>query len=248
MTLSLRGTSENSATNGNDVTLTHPGGIATDDVVYVGYCVRTGDVDLDMSVTTSGYTELADLYADNNRDANLGVFRKKMGETPDSTVVCVGSGNSFEATTAVEHVWDGVDTTTPEDATTTTATAIGDPTAPNGPAITTVTANAVVLTFAAHTDRDDTVTAPSGYGNQVDIGETETRNCMVAMASIAVASPSEEDPQPWTDWTTNAANAWCTATVAIRPAAGGAAVAYVMFPTRMDGIGRGGIFAGNRVQ
>jgi hypothetical protein len=218
MALSLRGTAENSAIDGADVTVTHPGGIATNDVVYVAYAVGHNTSDFDMQVSTAGYSELADLYANDALDGQLGVFRKVQGATPDSTVVCVGTTASTGSAAAVEHVWTGADTTTPEDATTTTATGI-DSGVVDSPAITTVTANAIVLSTGSNANADTTVTAPSGYGNQVDIEGNDSSDCVVMMASIAVVSPAEEDPPAWQDLTTSSFQSWCAATVAIRPAA-----------------------------
>ena len=214
MALSLRGSAENSAISGTDVTVTHPVGTAENDVIYLAYAVGAA-TNINMSVSTAGWTELADLYSNATTDANLGVYRKIMGATPDSTVTVVGTADTADGTAAVEHVWTGADTTTPEDATRTTDTGSGDP---DSPAITTATDNAIILTLACNGDSDTAVTAPTGYSNKIDINAFDTRKATVAIASKSVgAAPVTENPDPWGGWG-GINTGWCAATVAIRPA------------------------------
>ena len=232
MALSLRGIAEISAIDGADVTLTHPVGIAENDVVYIGHGV--GDaLDITITIVTTGYTQLTEVYsADSASAGNLAIWRKRMGATPDSTAVCDGSGSALSGTVAVEHVWIGVDTTTSEDATTTTAIGEADVSAPNSPEIVTVTANAIVLSIAEIAQTDTTVTAPSGYSNQVDINASESHDQTVGISSILVVSPGAENPAAWTNFATTAGRGWCAATVAIRPAAAGAAVEGILYGPR----------------
>lgn len=247
MALTFVGSAEAENAGGGDVTVTLPGGIATDDVVYVA-AGQGSQADLDVVMNTSGYTELADLYYNaSGEDSNLGVFRKIMGATPDSSYTIAGTGDATNEANSMCHVWSGADTSTPEDVTPTTATGDGSVSAPDGPAITPVTSNTIVLTLVNQSNFDSTVTAPTGYGNQIDEATGGGDESTTGIASIAVGTPAEEDPGVW-DMTISANEGWCAVTVAIRPATGGAAVAYVMFPPRMDGLGRGGIFPGNRVQ
>jgi len=216
MALVLRGVAENSAANGANVTVTHPGGVAAGDVVYFAYAIGDNDnVDQNMAMVTAGYTELADLFKQrpaSNDDSDLGVYRKIMGGTPDSTAVGTGLGGTDASVAAVEQVWTGADQTTPEDATTTTGTSLD---ATQSPAIVTATANAIVLTIVGATLQDTTVTAPTGYSDQVDRDQLDTTNVTLGMASKLVASPGTETPGAWTTWTSGAA---CMATVAIMPA------------------------------
>jgi len=238
MALSFVGSAEGSSANGGDVTLTHPGTIAEDDVVYVGHGVATGIGDYDVSVSTGGYTELADIFETDGLNANLGIFRKIMPVTPDSTVVCVGTGGSGDSTAAVEHVWRGADQTTPEDATTTTATGV-DVTNPDSPAIVTATANAIVLTIGAGTINDASVTMPTGYSNQVDANGNDNSDVTVGMASKSVSSPGTENPAAWTGFTDpGALCCWAAGTVAIRPAGGAVVVGPGRYP-RLFHPGRG---------
>lgn len=221
MALTLRGVAENSALNGGDVVVTLPGGTAENDIVIFAYSIGQNS-DIAMSVSTAGYTQIADLYADDSNDSNLGVFWKRMGASPDTTVTGVGDGTASSAVAGVCQVWTGVDTVTALDATTTTATGINDA-VPDSPSITTVTANAVVISIGCGSvvPGDTSVTAPSGYSNQVDIKSDDTRSTTLGMASKLVASPGAEDPAAWTTWSVSgsSADSMCAATVALRPAA-----------------------------
>src|SRR3990172_4171119 len=224
MALSLRGTAEAFAIDGGDITITHPVGIDEDDVVYLAYTLSTVSVgDFDMAITTSGYTELGEVYFEDTVPVNFAVFRKIMGITPDSTAVCDGNDVITDSLTAVEHVWTGVDIITPEDATTEITGGI-DGSVPDSPPIITVTANAIVISFGGSSIGDISVDAPSGYSNQVDINSDDNRDSTCAAASILVVSPGTEDPGAWINWTDNNATCRGAATVAIRPAAGEAPV------------------------
>lgn len=219
MAITLRGTTSGNSISA-DVTLTHPGGIAENDVVYVSAMSTTlFGSDLNMAMVTTGYTELADLYANDAQDTNFGVFRKRMGATPDSTAVVDYVGSVFsDNLDAVEHVLIGVDTTTSEDATTTTATGIDSGT-PNPPSITTATANAWVLACAGSTEGDAVSNPPTNYINLIDIQNASTNNVM--MASREITSPGAEDPGTYADIVGGTDDSWCAATVAVRPAATG---------------------------
>lgn len=220
MALSFRGSAEGSASDGEDVTATMPGGTAEGDVVYAALGIASV-TNIDMSMDTSGYTELADVAASGS---NLGVFRKIMGASPDASAVGNGDGAAGHGVGIVIHVWTGANQATPEDATTTTGTDTAS--AVDGPSITTVTANAIVLSCFCADDDDTTVTVPSGYGNGVDVAVNTTQDITVGMASILQAAAGAQNPGAWG---ISAAD-WSAATVAIRPAVvGGAHRFFVMF-------------------
>lgn len=219
MALSFVGSAEASAASGASVTVTHPGTIAADDVVYFCFSVVAAS-DLALSMSTAGYTQLAQLYANDTDDANLLITRKKMPATPDSTAVTTGGLGSVSCQ-ACEHVWRGQDLTTPEDATTTTATGIDSATA-NSPSITTATANAVVLTMIGATALDAAITAPTNYINQVDISlDSGDKDGLAGIASRSIASPAAENPAAWTNIATTSNDSWAAVSVAIRPAGAG---------------------------
>jgi hypothetical protein len=223
MALSIVGTPPEGSADGANITLNLPGTIADGDVVYVGYAGGTNaNTNANMAMVTGSYQELCDLFGSNptDRDVNLGVFRKRMSGTPDSTAVTTATAGAGSANVAVAHVWRGVDASTPEDATTTTVERAGDTTPVNTPSIVTVTDGAVVLTIGASPGGSlFTPTAPSGYGNLQTINlNASGAGCTIAIASKEVASHGTEDPGDWGSWAVGAVDAVAGATVAIRPA------------------------------
>lgn len=110
------------------------------------------------AVMSPAATLIADLYANNNNDANLGAscfFYD--GSTSTVTV------NSVNAAIAALQVWRGADRITPLDATPVTAVN-GTTNAINPAAITPVTANAAVLVGALiATETAGTVSNPTGF-------------------------------------------------------------------------------------
>lgn len=178
-------------------------GLLENDVVYVGFA---SSINTDVA-TPAGWTQVTTVSAGAN-NAHLQVFRKKMGAVPDASIVFA----AFDE----EHVGvavglRGVDQTTPEDATTTTANSASAG-APDSPSITTVTPGAWVLSFGCAEVSDASVTAPAGYENKVDINHT---NITVMCATKNISSPGAEDPAAWTDVS---GASWCAASVAVRPA------------------------------
>lgn len=197
------------------------GGIASSpaagDLVLVGTAfVSTADGN--PGVSTSGYTELCDLYANDNRDCNLSVNWKIMGATPDTSVTCLGSGSGTSGAAGIAYVWRYVDQTTPIDVTTTTATGTNSA-VPNPPSITPTTGGAMLTVVGAGTGAatDTAVTVPTGFGNAahatVDPGDAIVLN----MCSKQWTGNGAEDPAAYTGWTTSTSDSWCAATVAIRP-------------------------------
>ena len=194
------------------------GAVTSGDLVIVatGF-VQTSN--LNPGVSTAGYTEVADLYQNDSRDANFSVNWKVMGGTPDTAVNCLGSGSATNGTVCIAHVWRNADPTTPIDVTRTTAQS-NNSAIPNSPAITPVTAGAVVLSLGLGTGAaaDNAVAAPSGYGNQMDMSVDPGNAVTVGIASKAWSGSGLEDPAAWTNWTTSTADSWAAVTLAIRPA------------------------------
>ncbi len=214
MSLTFVGSGSAQETGGNDVTLSLPGEIAEGDVVYVAVMtVRgSGSTDIDVAMTTAGYTELADIFSDDTEDTHLGVFRKVMGAVPDTTAVVTGSGDANDVV-AVFHVWRGADPTTPEDVSAGTASSTNGGT-PNPPAVTTFTNGAVVLAIGGSTEPDFVSTAPTGYSNLVDL---QAGNTNVMMSSKVITTAAAEDPGAYTEVVGDVSDSWAAVTVAIRP-------------------------------
>lgn len=173
----------------------------------------------DPGVGTAGYTEEADLYQNDTRDANFSINWKIMTSSPDSSVSCNGSGSASNGSVCVVHVWRGVDQGTPMDATVTTAQS-NNASNPNSPSINPTTSGAVAISAGLGTMAavDNAVTAPTGYSNQADISVDPGSAATVGIASKAWSGSGAEDPAAWTNFTTTTSDSWAAVTVALRPA------------------------------
>jgi hypothetical protein len=210
MAISLVGTVTGGAANGADVTLTLPGGIAENDLVCV-FGGFIGDATPKPGVSTSGYTE--------NTDGAAYTFSyKKMGVSPDTSVVCSGNADSNTAVAYLAMVFRGVDTSTPIDATTVFATGT-DAGSPNSGSITTVTDGAAVITVGFTPSQDTTITAPTGYGDTTNANFSDVIPYTVGAAWKVVATAGATNPDPWSGWSNG--GEWVALTVALRPSASG---------------------------
>ena len=224
--ISFVGSAENSAANWADVTVTLPA-MSQNDLVICSYSIGDNDgVNFDMAMVTTGYTEVADLFADDTQDVSLGVFWKVMGATPDPTAVADGLGGTDAAVAAVCMVFRGVDTGTPMDVAATTATAL-DTMHPNPPSIDWVTANTwtVIAGASGHTLAGaGTYTFPANYTtNAIDRGADDTSDTTVGMG-YRTAPADPEDPGVMTHSGTDSASfSWGAATLALREAPPGPA-------------------------
>jgi len=198
------------------------GGIAAapgpgDVVIVVHGCIGTGDVD----PSVSGYTELTELYANDDVDANVAVAWKIMGPTPDTSVTVFQDGTSSNGHATAIHVWRGAHQTTPFNVTTTTATGTNSD-KPDSPTITPTTAGSMVLSVGLGA-QDDTVAAtlvaPTGYTDNdfVSKGDGSTRSAIAVIASKAWVSGAE-DPDAWTGGEVDTSNSWVAATLVLQPA------------------------------
>lgn len=174
--------------------------------------------------TTTGYTEIADLYSNDTRDANLSVAYKFMGATPDTSCTVAGSGSTTNGAVAVAHVWRNVDQTTPMDVTAVPSSGAASPningSIPDAPAITPVSAGAVVVAIGGGTSASvlTGTAAPTGYSNfkvaQVDPGSAFN----IFVASKAWSGSGAEDPAAFAGTGTSTSDSWAALTLALRPA------------------------------
>lgn len=213
MAISLVGVAEGANIDGADVTISLPAGLQQNDLVCVfGGFNRPAQ---NAGVSTSGYTE--DTQVSNTSNTTAFSY-KKMGASPDTSVTCLNSGNTQDAAAYVVMAFRGVDTTTPIDAATVTTS--GNLSQPNSASITTVTDGAAVISFVIGNVNDTTVTAPTGYGDQVDVTQSDTKSATTGGAWKAISSHGAENPAGWTNFTTTTI-VWDAYTVALRPAAAG---------------------------
>ena len=214
ISLVIGGAVVGTALGGANVTLTLPA-LQSGDVVYIAGGFNSFDDDPD--VLTSGFTLLSSLFSVN---ANFGLWRKVMGIVPDAEVICLGQNGAGQSSGYAAFCLRGVDQTTSEDvATTSDFVSPGITTSPVNAPITTVTPSAWVLVFAGSVIDDPDVTAPAGYGNQVNgsSGGVVPR-FTIGAATKNIALAGTETPAGWGNW---ANSTWSAFTVAVRPADGG---------------------------
>lgn len=198
---------------------------AAGDLVIVGYGEAAGgDAVLSGRISTSGYSLITELYSNDSQDSNLAVFRKFMGDTPDSNISVIGSTSTNSAVTVNIQVWRGVDTTTPLDPTTTTATGINTGYA-NPAAITPAAAGNVIALFAntatSNNDSSTYSTASTSYMTnfrQVARAGNSYRSIGGSGYVTGQSAGVSYDPAAWTVLSDSVGYSWCAATLALRPA------------------------------
>lgn len=210
--------------NGANATLTLPGGTAADDLVIVSYGNADADnADLNMVMVTSGYTEVADLFSNDTFDANMGVYWKVMGGTPDTEAVADNIGGADTDTPAVCMVFRGVDTTTPMDVAPATAQAQLNTFHPNPPSVNHNNPSGVWTVIAgsnAHNLGDLTFTFPTGYTiDAVQSSGNDTADGVVGMGYNSGPSDPEDPGVITSSGTDSTSFAWVATTLALRPVA-----------------------------
>lgn len=170
----------------------------------------------DRNLAASGYTEIADLYANDTADANLGVFRKTMGALPDSQVSLTAFA---EENAAVVHVWRNADLVTPMDVAAVTFSGT-DGGVPNPPTITPVTEGAVILAIGH-------AAAPTGVGAELTHADLDnlqstlldgvTYGNMIAMGSVEWPGDGAYNPAAFGGGTSNTGASRASVTLALRP-------------------------------
>ena len=195
---------------------------AVDDLVILAFAVANDDtaVDLNLTVTTAGYTELADLFSDDAvQDTNLAVFWKRMGNPPDTSVDVGQTFDIGNAGAVAVHVWRGAHSVTPIDVTTTTATGVNTVLA-DPPSITPANPGAVIIVVGAGSHYGGVATfTHSGLSNVVSAGSNDNEDITVAIGYYASWASGAYNPAAFTFSSGDSADySWCAATIAIRRA------------------------------
>ena len=199
----------------------------------IGTAADTGDLLLVISgwastvnanpgVSTPGFTEVADLYANGTNDANMSVAYMLITGAVPSFIGVNSSGSSANGSCGLMMVFRGVDPATPLDVATTTATGTGNSTG-NPPAITPATTGAAIVaaSLMAATNAG-TFSAASGYtlGGTLS-SQGGTRGSGVGGCyKLNVAGGVAQDPGTMTASAGGSGASWCAATLALRPALG----------------------------
>lgn len=226
MAATLVGTAAVSSGSGTELTIdltALTGGLgstalAGDTVVLSFHFLTVGESGRTLEPTTSGYTKLANLFANDTYETNLYVGHKIMGGTPDTTVVVPSPVNGRPNIASVE-VWRGVDSSTPIDVTTTTDTGVNGGIA-TPPAITPVTTDALIIIIGANsTTASEPITAiSSGYSNELIENAPSTTYASLGTGSKAWISGTET-PGVYTGGGTVTTSSWAAVSLVLRPAA-----------------------------
>lgn len=191
---------------------------AAGDLVIIAYSVAAVS-DLDLTIAVD-WTELVDLYSNDDADSNLAVFYKIMGGSPDTSVLLGQTYNVNDPGAVAVQVWRGVDPTTPFDVTTTTATGINSQAA-NPPAITPITAGAVIV--AAGSGAQVSGAAPRTFSSadltMLTVGVSDGPTSVIGLGYSEDWVSGSFDPATWTlSNSDSSTRSWCAATMALRPA------------------------------
>lgn len=199
------------------------GGIGTtaqDGDLVIAFGGKAHSVNYNVAMVTSGYTEDADIYANDVQDCNLGVFHKFMTSTPDTTAVLDHGGTTTNSGIGGVIVFRGIDPTTPLDVAVTTATGI-DGNLSNPPPITPTTAGAWIVAIYAGSN-DSSATVPSAPANMTnfafDNGQGTTTGLQIGVATKTDWTSGAFDPDAWTGTDNEASTSWAAVTIALRPA------------------------------
>jgi hypothetical protein len=207
MAISFVTSGEATAINGGDPAITLDATPALNDLILVVCGIGDNDgVDQTMAMSTAGYTLvpstelLVDAGVSPANDLNIAVFYK-FANGSENTLTFDGLGGADAACAAVAAVFRGVDTVTPFDVTSTTATNVdgfnGDP-----PSIDWTTSGTAVVIGggAAHQVASGTYTAPTNYttnARDAFILDNTVNNSVTVGIAYRLSPSDPENPGAW---------------------------------------------------
>lgn len=176
-----------------------------------------------MNDTTFTWSNVADLYANDDNDCNLSAWVAKATTTPPASISAGAGGSTYQS--GLMMVFREIETL---DATTTTATGINSNT-PNPPANTPASSGAVVLIIGgAAKNAGSTIKITAAPANYIGftaadaIGSTVSSSAgsMIAAAyrTTGLTPGVVEDPGAFTVSGTETINSWAAITLVLRPA------------------------------
>lgn len=188
-------------------------------IVYFG----TGSSDNRSLTQPTGYTEIVELYSNNNRDANLSVSYKFMGVTPDTSFV-LPNGTAFgqDGGAVAVHVFRNVDPTNPFDVSETTATGINtmrcDP-----PAITPSTLGSYIVSGGVGATIFNIGTTSCSFGSSdldgfVTSSQNATYDAVIGAGYKKWDGGSFDPAQFSLGCSDDTSNSWAGVTLALKPA------------------------------
>ena len=192
---------------------------AIGDCIVIGWGFRNiGGINRDIA-TTTGYTEIADLYQAETDGAELGVFLKHLSAA-DTDVTLGTSGGTTNRKAGCIKVFRGVSSSTPQDVAAVTAQSANSLLA-NPPSITPVTVGAIVVAvgLGSHGQGSQTFSSSDLLVFLTASGNGTGEDHTVGMGHTAPWVSGAVNPAAFTFSGSDSANsAWCAVSVALRPA------------------------------
>jgi len=173
-------------TDGITFDLTSIGTLLKDDIVIISIDIGSSGLPTTPGIVTSGYTTLADLYSNDGNDTNLLVAYKRMGASPDTSVVTTASGASGKGQAAAVRVLRGVDATTALDVAVQSVTS-GNSVIPTPPPITPASSGALIMCIGggAHQRGDTEVYTTGDLTSFHSVSSNETRVAIIGTGTNA---------------------------------------------------------------
>lgn len=187
---------------------------ANNDIIVAASTTTSGGVP-----TITGYTQIAAVNSGSggSSSSNLRVaYKISNGSDTSVNFGSTGGGTANLAKAAAVHVWRFVDTTTPIDVTTQTASNTGS-TRADPPAITPVTFKAIIIAVGAGSSDSGGYTAPSNLGNFIADTNSTSTGARIGMGSAVWTSGASFDPGLFGGSNGSSAGGWTAATLALRP-------------------------------
>ncbi len=201
------------------------GGIASapaeNDLVIV--CCVVGSQTRNTAQAISGYSTLGTQLNPNTvtYDTSLQVSYKKMTATPDTSITIPAQGNAADGQAWAVMVFRGVDTTTPFDPASVSATGTGTGRF-DAPAITPANAGSwIVIAGGGAAAAGAAYTAPTDFATDwiSPAAGADTNDAMAAMGYYTGWTSGSYDPAAVTGGTTGANDSWAAWTMALKPGA-----------------------------
>lgn len=188
-------------------------GAQTNDVVVTWGGFAGGTATAPGVVSPSGYTSI---YSRDAADTDFKVEWKRMGATPDPSVLLAASGDAADAIGYGAYVLRGVDTSAnPFDINPVIQTSIATG-VPDSPSVLTATNGAIVLALAVNDVNDNSPGVVANFAANIGGSTNDTDDLSVAGAASILSTAGSLNPDAWSTWT---AGAYVALTTVLKPQA-----------------------------
>lgn len=185
-------------------------GAAENDIVVTFGGFAGGTATAPGVISPSGY---ASVWVVDSAAVDTKVEWKRLGSTPDASVLLAGSGDAADSGGYGMYLLRGVTTAAnPFNVTTLTSIAVG---VPQSPSIITAANNAMVLAVATNDVFDSSPGTVTNFAANIFASANDTDDQTVAGAASIIATAGSISPTAWTTWGSGNYNA---ATLVLTPA------------------------------